>query len=106
MFVQNVDSVYKTIHRPTVAIQILHIDQVGPENLEGAALNAIFFAMYAAAIITVPEEDRATFLSPNHEESLQHFVSTTEYLLARADYLNSKDVRCLQAFIIYIVCCH
>ncbi|EKG17289.1 Transcription factor fungi [Macrophomina phaseolina MS6] len=66
------------------------------------------FAMYFAAITSMSPEECLQLLGKDRANLVDQFRHCCEISLANADFLNSTDLRVLQAFTLYLLClrCH
>lgn len=103
VYCQNVDGGYKIIHRPTTEVLLSNIESARFETVMDAADHALAFAIYAAALMTLTESGRFDIVGDEYGSALSRYMSAVEHCLAKADYIGSRHVRCLQAFIIYLV---
>lgn len=79
------------------------IESVRIETVMDSANHAVVFAVYAAALMSLNEQESIAIVGKEYETALPKYMSATSQCLIRADYINSRHVRCLQAFIIYLV---
>lgn len=119
IFQENVGKVHAVLHIPTIAkmVKTAHA-QNGPGGLS-LPDEAILFAVYYAAIVSMEDDDVSTQTPPGinplliKEQVLRSFGSSRaelslkyriglERTLAAADLLNSSDLRLLQAFLVYL----
>ncbi|KAI5918216.1 fungal-specific transcription factor domain-containing protein [Camillea tinctor] len=101
-YFQNVDMLLKILHRPTITAALhAFADQQQPLSPEREAL---FFAIYYAAVTSLPTEKCAAHLGSSRSELAQAYREGIEHALARADYLNSSSLETLQALTLYTSC--
>ena len=79
------------------------LDDIEVRNQETAIQHAKIFGMYAAAMMTLTNQEREAIVGQSHDSVMQHFMTCTEHFLAQADYLNSNNLGALQALIMYLV---
>lgn len=104
VYCNNVDPLVKIIHRPTVWSQLNAADAKAEVSQDEAEIHAVLFAIYAAAIISLLDEDYAQMINEPKHVLLQQFRFATEYYLSKANFLESRRLVPLQAFTIYMVC--
>ncbi|KAL1909656.1 hypothetical protein Sste5344_004504 [Sporothrix stenoceras] len=101
VYCENVDPLTKLLHVPTVqhafgkALQDLSIVQ--------RAFEALMFAIYAAAIMSLREEDCQLRLGEPQSVLLPRYLSATEAALMRANVLGTADIVVLQALLLYLL---
>ncbi|KAI1502498.1 fungal-specific transcription factor domain-containing protein [Biscogniauxia marginata] len=118
-YFQNVDMLLKILHRPTVTAALhafadsLERDgrigtqpqQPQQQHLLNPEREALFFAIYYAAVTSLPAEKCAAHLGgQSRQELAQTYQAGIERALARADYLNSSSLETLQALTLYTCC--
>ncbi|RYP12836.1 hypothetical protein DL767_011061 [Monosporascus sp. MG133] len=109
IYFQNFDIIVKILHRPTVLAALRRFaDTSGDRTQLAPEQEALFFAIYYAAVTTLPAGECATHLGRERGELVRAFQAGLEHCLARADYLNSDSLETLQALTIYVAClrCH
>lgn len=100
-FLQNVNPMSKVIHAPSVQPIIIEaskdLDTVPKPSV------ALLFAIYAAAIMSLKEEDcQAQFNAPK-TLLLARYFSACQQALAAASFMKSRNLVTLQAFVIFLV---
>ena len=103
IYFQNVDPVFKVLHRPTVQVSI----SAAADNLNAVPLDAsqeaLMFSMYFAATTSMTQEQCQTHLGQDREKLLAQFKYGAETALANAHFLSSTELKSLVAFVIYVV---
>lgn len=100
-YLENVDTIFKVVHQPTLEMYLNAIF-CGGQSFD-AGVHALLFATYYAAVVTLTSQQCVTqFQAPQSHLLRKHKVAT-EIFLAKADFLNSDSLVSLQAFVIYIV---
>ena len=103
IYFQNVDQVFKILHRPTVQISIsAAADSLNAGPLD-AAQEALMFSMYFAATTSMTQEQCQAHLGQDREMLLAQFKFGAETALANAHFLTSTELKSLVAFVIYVV---
>lgn len=100
-FLQNVNPMSKVIHAPSVQPIIIEaskdLDTVPKPSV------ALLFAIYAAAIMSLKEEDcQAQFNAPK-TLLLARYFSACQQALAAASFMKSRNLVTLQAFVIFLL---
>lgn len=100
-FLQNVNPMSKVIHAPSVQPIIIEaskdLDTVPKPSV------ALLFAIYAAAIMSLKEEDcQAQFDAPK-PLLLTRYFSACQQALAAASFMKSRNLVVLQAFVIFLL---
>jgi hypothetical protein len=108
VYARNVDPIIKILHRPTVVKQMGAIESGGlaGQNASPASLDALFYAVYFAAVLTLSPEECQRRTGQHKNLLVDQFRVCTERSLAAADYLNTEELTTLQAATIYVVCIH
>ncbi|KAL3428146.1 fungal specific transcription factor domain-containing protein [Phlyctema vagabunda] len=100
VFVQNVDSIMKLVHIPSMQIiinQVGHSQASQPPHIE-----ALLSAIYLAAVISLAEDEVFLMLGKKRSELLPAYRFRLEQALSRANLLNTKHLTTLQAFVLMI----
>ena len=101
-FFTNVDPLLKILHRPTTIDSIMAFVASGQAHISPED-DALFQTIYYGAIVSSPP---AHCLQEFKEEKLvllERHRLACERALAAADYLNSTEIKTLQAFTLYVV---
>lgn len=100
-FLQNVNPMSKVIHAPSVQPIIIEASK-DLETVPKPSV-ALLFAIYAAAIMSLKEEDcQAQFDAPK-TMLLTRYFSACQQALAAASFMKSRNLVTLQAFVIFLV---
>ncbi|PSR94192.1 fungal-specific transcription factor domain-domain-containing protein [Coniella lustricola] len=104
VYFRNVDSLLKILHRPTIEAKF-DMFMINPdENPPSPPIEALWFAMYFAAITSMRPESCIESLGQERAQLVTQYGQSVEVALARADYLNNTAIECLQALTIYDAC--
>ncbi|ROW07771.1 hypothetical protein VMCG_03388 [Cytospora schulzeri] len=103
-YFRNVDPLIKILHKPTVEEAFYRFMSSPVDNPLGRETEALFFAMYFAAVTSLQPEMCKALLGEDRGLLVVQFRQAAEYALARADYLNSTSLETLQAFTLYSTC--
>jgi hypothetical protein len=106
LYFANVDPVCKILHRPTATTYFSNLEAlVDPltNQFKFKSFAAVTFAMYFAAVVSMPPEECLTQLGDSKDVLVVRFRRDTEVALVAADFLNSLEIITLQALTIYIV---
>ena len=102
-YFQNVDPLFKVLHRPTVQVAVsAAADSLNAGPLEPAQ-EALMFAMYFAAITSLTQEQCQANMGQDRDILLAQFKYGVETALANAHFLSSTELKALVAFAIYVV---
>jgi hypothetical protein len=100
-FLDNINPLIKIFHAPSVQQKVLdataNLDDI-PKNTE-----ALMFGIYAAATISMNDDECQKLFNENKEEVMARFQSGARQALRIAGYLRSSDIVVLQAFTLYLV---
>ena len=102
-YLHNVDPIFKVIHSPTVREYLQEGKPYLGRHKEDPAAAAIAFAIYYSAIITIDEDTCKTQLGEERATLRKKYRFAVEAFLAQADFINSRDIIPLQAFVIMLV---
>lgn len=101
VFKENVDPVVRIIHRPTARTILMNaassLDRVSKPA------EALLFAIYFGAVVSLTHEQCQQLLDEDKDVLLKKYRFATEQALARADFLNSSSLMCLQALSCYLI---
>lgn len=104
MYFRNVDPLIKILHRPTIEKEF-DLFMINPEdNPLSTTAEALFFAMYFAAITSLSPESCMRQLGEDRSQLVVQYRQAVEVALARADYLNNTSLESLQALTLYDTC--
>ncbi|WYZ44202.1 hypothetical protein EsH8_VII_000638 [Colletotrichum jinshuiense] len=101
IFFSNVDPAFKVVHRPTVSAELEAFASAPNKRLDDATA-ALFFSMYFGAITSLSDDACIRNLGEERSVLVQRFREGTEKALHKADYLNSTEIRTLQALTYYV----
>ena len=100
IFIENFDPLTKVVHVPTLrpAIQKA-VSNIGtiPRSFE-----ALMFAIYGAAVMTLKEDDCKQKLCEPRKTLLSRCISATEAALSRAKFMGTTNVVVLQALVLHL----
>lgn len=103
IYVDNVDPIFKVTHVPTFKRTVLDASNSLDNIVGGKSMEALLFAMYYAAVTSLPPEKCKHFFQEDKETLLQRYRSGTEVALTNADLLTGADMTTLQALVIFLV---
>lgn len=101
VYKENVDPVMRLIHRPTTRNILLNAASSTDKITRPA--EALLFSIYYGAVTSLTQEQCRKLLDEDRVELLKKYRFATEQALARADFLNSSSLMCLQAFVSFLV---
>ena len=100
IFIENVDPLTKIVHVPSLqpAIQKATTDiERGPRNFE-----ALMFAIYAAAVMSLNDDECKRRLGEPREHLLSHYTSATKWALSQAKFMGTMNIVVLQALVLHL----
>jgi hypothetical protein len=101
VFKENVDPIVRILHRPTAKTILLNaassLDRVSKPA------EALLFAIYFGAVTSLTPEQCHQLLDEDKPTLVKKYRFATEQALARADFLNSSSLICLQAFAFFLI---
>jgi hypothetical protein len=104
VYLENVDPVFKVLHRPTLknlySRAINNLDDI----TGGKSMEALLFATYFAAVTTISEKDAQELFGERQIELWTTYRYYIEKALGEADFLISIEIETLQAFTLYVAC--
>ncbi|TDZ66059.1 Bikaverin cluster transcription factor bik5 [Colletotrichum trifolii] len=101
IFFLNVDPVFKLLHRPTTSAELGAFAN-SPTKRTDAATEALFFSMYYGAVTGLTNEECLQSLGDERGVLAQRYREGVERALYKADYLNSTEIKALQALTFYV----
>lgn len=103
VYFYNVDPLLKILHKPTILGAFEKFMASPNENTLDKTTEALFFAIYFAAITSLSPENCTTQLGEERAPLVVRYRQAAELALCKADYLNSTSLVSLQALTIYVV---
>ncbi|KAJ9666939.1 hypothetical protein H2201_003073 [Coniosporium apollinis] len=104
VYFTRVDGLFKILHRPTEKPSMLaaaaNLDSIPQRNGQ----EALMFAAYFAAITSLSNDECVELFGRDKESLLAQYKYGAEIALSNADFLNSMELRTLQAFVLYLLC--
>lgn len=100
-FLQNVNPLSKVIHAPLIQPQVLEASKDFGSVSKPAT--ALLFAIYAAAVMSLKEEDCQAQLNSSKTVLLSRYFSAAQQALAAASFMKSRNIVTLQAFVVFLV---
>ncbi|KAL2417642.1 Bikaverin cluster transcription factor bik5 [Exophiala dermatitidis] len=101
IFKENVDPVVRIVHRPTARTMLMNAaTHLGSLSKPAEAL---LFSIYFGAVVSLSDEQCRQLLDEDKDTLIKKYRFATEQALARADFLNSSSLMCLQAFAFFLL---
>ncbi len=100
-FLQNVNPLTKVVYAP--AVQDLVVDAARDFGAVSKNAAALLFAVYAAAVASMPEDECRTKLARDKKSLLTRYLAAAQQALSAAGLIESTSRVVLQAFILYLV---
>ncbi|KIX04547.1 uncharacterized protein Z518_05417 [Rhinocladiella mackenziei CBS 650.93] len=101
VFKENVDPIVRILHRPTAKTILMNaassLDRVSK------SAEALLFAIYFGAVVSLTPDQCQQLLDEDKDVLLKKYRFATEQALARADFLNSSSLMCLQALCFFLI---
>ncbi|CAK7234202.1 hypothetical protein SBRCBS47491_008867 [Sporothrix bragantina] len=101
IYCNSINPLTKLLHVPTV--QKMVDSAVSDTASLSRASEALLFAIYAAAVMSLQEDICHDTLGEQRSVLLPQYLATTEAALARAGVLGTSDMVVLQAFLVYLL---
>ncbi|KAH6955629.1 hypothetical protein BKA56DRAFT_603369 [Ilyonectria sp. MPI-CAGE-AT-0026] len=99
-YVENVDASIKVLHVPTVSKMIY--GSRGDFSLLPPFMEPLMFSIAFAAVKSLTSEEVQIHFHVDMKDLVSRFRLGTEESLARVDFINTKELSVIQAFLIYI----
>lgn len=103
IFFQNVDPLFKILHRPSMQAYLKEGKPYLNYEHEHYAPATLASAVYLAAVCTLEDERCQELFNTDKKTIVAKFQKETELALAKADFVTTNDITILQAFIISLV---
>ena len=100
-FIDNVNPLVKIFHAPSIQQQVLEAS--GDLENVPKGMEALMFAIYATAIVSLSEVDCVSMFGEDKQVLLARYQNGSRQALSRAGLLRSSDMTILQAFVLYLV---
>ncbi|KAG7140743.1 Transcription factor vrtR1 like protein [Verticillium longisporum] len=100
VYKENVEPLVKILHVPSME-ELLRTMRKSPDSLSPAN-EALIFAIYFSAIISMEDEEVQTNFGSSRPHLLSQYRFALEQALARANFLNTSDMVVLQAFTLFL----
>lgn len=100
-FLQNVNPLSKLIYAPLVQEQVVEASR--DLSAIPQASVALLFAIYAAAVMSLNEDECLNKMEEPRSTLLNRYLSATQQALIEVDFIQSTGLVVLQAFIIFLV---
>lgn len=102
VYFANIDPILKILHRPTTSSELRCIAGSTDSRSITNATEALFFAMYFGAVISLSTDACLTHLGEDRAVLVERYKHNVERALNKADYLNSIDLKTSQALVLYV----
>ncbi|KAJ9409791.1 transcriptional regulator family: Fungal Specific TF [Paecilomyces variotii] len=102
IYQQNVAPVIMIFHKPTLET-LIRKASTKPDILDRTS-EAVIFAVYFASVASMGPEERQRSLGEDHQSALQRYRFATQQALARAGFLQSRNLPLLQASVLFLTC--
>ena len=103
IYSDNINPLLKVTHAPTLQARIL--DAAVDVTRVSRELEALMFAIYCAAIITLSEEDCRSTLGESKSKLLRKYQDACHQALINCGFLRSRERDSLTAYFLYLVGC-
>jgi hypothetical protein len=101
-FLDGFNPLTKSIHVPTVQQRIL--DATSDLASVSRELEALMFAIYCAALMTLTDEEAVKSFGETKTKLLDRYRNCARQALMNAGVLKTSELVVLQAFLIFLVC--
>jgi hypothetical protein len=99
-FLSNVNPLTKVIHQPTLQEKLVNANK--DFTKVSRPLAALLFAIYAAAVNSMTEDECRKEFQEDRTTLLARYVGAAQRALVDANFLGSMNLMVLQAFVIYL----
>ncbi|KAJ5892647.1 hypothetical protein N7504_009338 [Penicillium tannophilum] len=100
-YVDNVEPICKVLHVPSTA-QMVDSASRHPETASKTE-ECLLFAIYHAAVFSMPEEDCANHLNQKRGAIMQHYHHAARQALVNASFLKTTELSVLQALFLFLL---
>ncbi|RSL87571.1 hypothetical protein CEP52_015483 [Fusarium oligoseptatum] len=100
IYQENVEPLLKSVHVPTM--ETVFRDARKRFDQLSSGYQALIWAIYYAAVVSLEPDDVLSNLGETKNESLARYRFAVQQALARADFLNTSDITVLQALSIFL----
>lgn len=101
IYLDNVDPLLKITHAPSLQARI--IDVAGDLKNSSPALEALLFSIYSIALLSTSESSCLDIFKSPKAELLVGFQFGCQQALIKCGFLQSSDLDCLTALVLYLV---
>lgn len=101
IFIDNVNPVCKVVHVPTLQPKI--VEATGDLSSVSLELEALLFAVYCAAIMTMPDQDCVQLFGDSKQIVVDRYQRGCQLALVNAGFLRSDDITVLTSLLYYTV---
>lgn len=101
IYVDRIDPIFKVTHSPTLQATI--IASVGGMKDLDPSTDALMFAIYCTATLSMTEEETTTTFGTSRADLLRRYQAGCRCALSRAKFLRTEDRNCLTALFLYMV---
>ncbi|EHK48777.1 hypothetical protein TRIATDRAFT_53800, partial [Trichoderma atroviride IMI 206040] len=100
-YLDAVDPLVKIFHAPSIQRHVMSISQ--GRKMPDAATECLMFAIYYSTVFSMSIAECREEFGEEKVRLLQRYREGVERTLVRANFLSSKDITVLQAFVLYLV---
>jgi hypothetical protein len=102
IYSRNIDPILKIVHKPTFERSLMK----AKNNLDGLSrgMEAMMFSMYFAAVESLEVEECKLMFNMDKSFLYNRYRFAVEQALARAGFLDTRELVVLQAFVVFLVC--
>lgn len=101
VFLERVNPITKLIHVPS--LQPLVVEAAANHSNVANNAQALLFAIYLVASLTMTDSEARQMLDMSKEEALKKFTAGVKAALTKVNFLKNHDLMTLQALILYLV---
>lgn len=102
IYLQNVDAPFKILHAPTLRAYMREENTYLSYAPGSSAVEALSFGVFLAAVTSLSDQDCYAAFGIPRTTLYQTYRSCLERTLALADFITTRDVTVLQAFLLYL----
>ena len=103
MFCDNVDSLFKVFHTPTLKAFMINGENYLGHDHSAPCNRVVKATVWFSAVNTMSENQCQMFFGQSRGDQLPYYKRLVDVAFAQADLMNVSDLASLQAFVIYIV---
>lgn len=103
IYKENVAPMIAMLHKPSIDALVNELC-TNPDLVLDPAPRALILAICFAAVVSATDEECLSVTGQTYDSCVQDYRLATEQVLTRDNLINSKDIRILQAAVLFLLC--